>query len=39
MHFDQPFYVGIGFCSHLPATSDTGVVANVVLENSAGAVR
>lgn len=39
MHFDQPFYVGIGFCSHLPATSDAATVSDVVLENSAGAVR
>jgi hypothetical protein len=29
LHFDEPFYVGIGFCSHLPATSDTAVVSNV----------
>ncbi len=39
LHFDEPFYVGIGFCSHLPATSDTAVVSNVVFENSAGNVR
>jgi hypothetical protein len=39
LHFDEPFYVGIGFCSHLPATSDTAVLTNVVLENSAGRVR
>jgi hypothetical protein len=39
MHFDEPFYVGIGFCSHLPATSDTAVVSNVVLENAAGKVQ
>jgi len=38
MHFDAPFYVGIGFCSHLPATSDTAVISNVVLENAAGKV-
>jgi hypothetical protein len=38
LHFDGPFYVGIGFTSHLPATSDTGVLSNVVLENSAGKV-
>src|SRR5665213_3142417 len=25
LHFDTPFYVGIGFCSHLPATLDTAV--------------
>ena len=39
LHFEEPFYVGIGFCSHLPATSDTAVVSNVLLENSAGNVR
>jgi hypothetical protein len=39
LHFDGPFYVGIAFCSHLPATSDQAVVSNVVLENSAGKVR
>jgi hypothetical protein len=36
VHFDAPFYVGIGFCSHLPDTSDTGVLSNVVLENASG---
>jgi len=39
LHFDEPFYVGIGFCSHLPATVDAAVVSNVVLTNAAGAVR
>jgi hypothetical protein len=39
LHFEEPFYVGIGFCSHLPATADTAVVSNVLLENSAGNVR
>jgi hypothetical protein len=39
LHFDEPFYVGIGFCSHLPATSDTAVLSNVIVENSAGRVR
>jgi len=39
LHFDEPFYVGIGFCSHLPATPDSAVISNVVLENSAGNVR
>jgi hypothetical protein len=39
LHFDGPFYVGIGFCSHLPDKSDTAVVSNVVLENSAGKVQ
>jgi hypothetical protein len=39
LHFDEPFYVGIGFCSHLPATVDTAVLSNVVLEDSAGKVR
>jgi hypothetical protein len=36
--FDGPFYAGIGFCSHLPDKSDTAVLSNVVLENSAGKV-
>jgi hypothetical protein len=39
LHFDGPFYVGLGFCSHLPDKSDTGVLADVVLENSAGKIR
>ncbi len=39
VHFDGPFYVGIGFCSHLPATLDTGVLSDVVLENAAGKVQ
>jgi hypothetical protein len=38
LHFDGPFYVGIGFCSHLPDKSDTAVLSNVLLENSAGKV-
>jgi hypothetical protein len=38
LHLDAPFYVGIGFCSHLPTTSDTAVLSNVVLENAAGEV-
>jgi hypothetical protein len=38
LHLDGPFYVGIGFCSHLPDKSDTAVLANVVLENAAGKV-
>jgi len=39
LHFDGPFYVGIGFCSHVPDKSDTAELANVVLENAAGKVR
>jgi hypothetical protein len=39
LHLDEPFYAGIGFCSHLPVTSDTAVLSNVVLENAAGRVR
>ena len=34
-----PFYVGIGFCSHLPDTVDTARVSDVVLENAAGRIR
>lgn len=36
LHLDAPFYVGIGFCSHLPTTVDTAVVSRVVLANRAG---
>jgi len=39
LHFDAPFYVGIGFCSHLPATRDTAVLSKVVLLNKAGKLR
>jgi hypothetical protein len=39
LHFEGPFYVGIGFCSHLPTTSDSAVFSNVLLENSAGRVQ
>jgi len=39
LRLDAPFYVGIGFCSHLPDKSDTAVLSNVVLENAAGKVR
>ena len=39
LHLDGPFYVGIGFCSHLPETVDTAVLSNVVLKNAAGHVR
>lgn len=38
-HTDGPFYAGIGFTSHLPATAMTVWVRDVVLENRAGAVR
>ncbi len=39
LHIDGPFYVGIGFCSHLPDKSDTAVFSNIILENSGGKVR
>ena len=39
IHFDEPFYVGIGFCSHLPDVSDAAILSNVVLENAAGKVQ
>lgn len=38
LHFDAPFYVGLGFCSHLPDKSDTAIFSDVMLENSAGGV-
>ena len=39
IHFDEPFYVGIGFTSHQAITPDTGVFSHVLLENAAGKVR
>jgi hypothetical protein len=39
LHIEGPFYAGIGFCSHLPDKSDTAVLSDVVLENSAGKIR
>jgi len=39
LHLDGPFYVGIGFCSHVPEKSDSAVLSNVVVENAAGRVR
>lgn len=37
-HVDGPFYVGIGFCSHVPDQMDSAVVSKVLLENVAGKV-
>ena len=39
LHLDEPFYAGVGFCSHLPATLDTAKLSDVILENEAGKVR
>jgi hypothetical protein len=39
LHLDGPFYVGIGFCSHVPDTVDSAVLSNVVLENAAGKLK
>jgi len=39
LHLDGPFYVGIGFCSHVPEKVDGAVFSGVVLENGAGQVR
>lgn len=39
LHLEEPFYVGVAFCSHLPATADETIISNLVLKNSAGKVR
>ena len=39
LHINEPFYVGIGFCSHLPDKADIAILSNVVLVNTAGEVR
>jgi hypothetical protein len=38
LHLKEPFYVGIGFCSHLPDQADTAELSDVVLVNQAGHV-
>jgi len=39
LHLEEPFYVGIGFCSHVPDKADTAILSNVLLVNTAGEVR
>lgn len=38
LHIDGPFYAGVGFCSHLPDKSDTGVLSNLLFKHSAGKI-
>src|SRR5688572_6626718 len=35
LELDEPFYVGFGFCSHLPDVVDTATFSNLVLVNKA----
>jgi hypothetical protein len=39
LHIEGAFYIGIGFCSHIPDKSDTAIFSDVVLVTGAGAVR
>ena len=39
LKLNEPFYVGIGFCSHIPDKADTTVVSNVALSNEAGKIK
>ncbi|MCW8849125.1 MAG: hypothetical protein OQJ81_04025 [Melioribacteraceae bacterium] len=39
LNINEPFYVGIGFCSHLPDKADTAILSDVVLINESGKVR
>jgi hypothetical protein len=39
LDFKEPYYVGFGFCSHLPDVADTATFSNLVLANKAGKVR
>ena len=38
LKLSEPFYVGIGFCSHIPDKADTAMLSNVILENKAGEI-
>ena len=33
IHFEGPYYVGIGFCSHLPDKSDSAIFSNIEISN------
>ena len=39
LHIDEPFYVGIGFCSHIPDKADTAILSNIILVNAADNIR
>jgi hypothetical protein len=39
LEFQEPFYVGFGFCSHLPDRVDTARFSNLVFAQKAGEVR
>jgi len=39
LNFHEPFYVGVGFCSHLPAKTDSAILSRLYLENKAGVMR
>jgi hypothetical protein len=39
VHLEGPFYVGVGFTSHLPATVSAARISDVVLENRAERIR
>jgi hypothetical protein len=39
LQIDAPFYVGIGFCSHIPDKVDTALLSNVILVNAAGKIK
>ena len=39
LKIDEPFYVGIGLCSHIPDQTTTAILSNMVLENAAAKVK
>jgi len=39
LNLNEPFFVGIGLCSHIPDQTTTAIISNVVLENAAGKVK
>ena len=39
INIKEPFYIGVGFCSHIPDKADTAILSDVVLLNSSGEVR
>jgi len=39
LNLKEPFYVGVGFCSHQPDVVKSCMISNVLLENAAGKVK
>jgi hypothetical protein len=39
LNLEEPFYTGIGFCSHIPDKADSAILSDVLLSNKANDIR